>query len=60
MSDSGQQGQQQSQADEKPARRVSAFRLPERILLAAAAALALAILWNVLNAEFGWVEIRPF
>jgi hypothetical protein len=59
MSDQNQQSQQ-SQAGEKPAKTVSAFRLPEKILLAAALALALAILWNVLNGVFGWVEIRPF
>jgi cell division protein FtsL len=60
MSEPSQQSQQQSQPDEKPAKSVSAFRLPEKILLGIAAAFALAILWNVLNGVFGWVEIRPF
>jgi hypothetical protein len=44
----------------KPEKRVSAFRTPERILLGMAAAFALAVLWNVLNNQFGWVDIRPF
>jgi cell division protein FtsL len=59
MSDQAQQNQQ-PQADDKPAKSVSAFRLPEKILLAIAIAFALAIVWNVLNCAFGWVEIRPF
>jgi hypothetical protein len=44
----------------KPEKRVSAFRTPERILLGMAITFALAVLWNVLNNRFGWVEIRPF
>lgn len=59
MSGPAQQGQQ-AQPDEKPAKSVSALRLPEKILLAIAIAFALAIVWNVLNCVFGWAAIRPF
>jgi cell division protein FtsL len=59
MSDPAQQSQQ-SQPDDKPAKTVSAFRLPEKILLAIVIVLALAIVWNILNYVFGWVAIRPF